>query len=84
MEALICDRDTILVDCSENEIIPGKIYAFSINGSMRVKFLQPMLDGSLLVKSYNPDYPDEILKACDLSTFNLIGRVRDRSGGSFF
>ena len=84
MEALICDRDTILVDCSEKDIIPGKIYAFSIHGTMRVKFLQPMLDGSIIVKSYNPDFPDEVLKPCDLSTFNLIGRVRDRSGDSFF
>ena len=84
MEPMIWDRDTILVDCTPQEIYDGKIYAFCVNGQMRVKFLFPRLDGSILVRSFNPDVKDEVIDACDMNTFRLIGRVRDRSGGSFF
>ena len=38
------------------------------------------MKGQLLVKSLNPDVPDETLGEEDLDTFQLIGRVRDRSG----
>ena len=85
MEPMIWDRDIILVDCAPQEIYDGKIYAFCVNGAMKVKFLFPRLDGSLLVRSFNSEeVHDEIIPACDMSTFRLIGRVRDRSGGSFF
>lgn len=84
MEPLMYDGDTILVDCTPHEIIPGKVYAFCVTGQMRVKCLYPMLNGSMLVKSLNQNVPDEIIPLCDMESFVLIGRVRDRSGGSFF
>lgn len=84
MEPYIWDGDTILVDCAQQRIIAGKIYAFMLGEEMRVKRLYPMLNGSLIVKSFNPEVPDETLAPCDLTTFSLIGRVRDRSGDGFF
>lgn len=84
MEPMIWDRDTILVDCTPQEIIDGKIYAFCVNGKMKVKFLFPKVDGSILIKSFNPEVADEIILPGERDYFALIGRVRDRSGGSFF
>lgn len=80
MEPFIWDGDTILVDCTSQPILSGKTYAFMLNGEMRVKTLYPLMKNQLLVKSLNPDVPDETLGLEDLSTFRLIGRVRDRSG----
>lgn len=80
MEPFIWDGDTILVDCTPQQIIGGKTYAFMLHGDMRVKMLYPLMKGQLLVKSLNPDVPDETLGDEDLDTFELIGRVRDRSG----
>lgn len=84
MEPLIWDRDTILVDCAPQDIIDGKVYAFCVNGQMRVKALFPKFDGSMLIRSYNPEVGDEVISPCDMDSFVLIGRVRDRSGGSCF
>lgn len=83
MEPLICDGDRILVDCSPQEIISGKIYAFAMNGKLRVKYLSPLLKGGYLVRSHNTAFEDEVLQDDELNSFVLIGRVRDRSGGSF-
>lgn len=80
MEPFIWDGDTILVDCTPQQIMGGKTYAFMLHGDMRVKMLYPLMKGQLLVKSLNPDVPDETLGSDDLDTFELIGRVRDRSG----
>lgn len=84
MEPMIWDGDTILVDCKPQKIVAGRVYAFGHGGEMKVKILYPMLDGSIVVKSYNPEVKDEQLLPCDLSSFVLIGRVRDRSGGEMF
>lgn len=84
MEPLLWDGDTILVDCGAKEVLDGKIYAFMIRGSMRVKILHPLLRGGYLVQSLNPGIPDETLDDGDLDAFTLIGRVRDRSGSSMF
>ena len=85
MEPLLWDGDTILVDCAPQPILSGKIYAFMLFGEMRVKALFPMLrNKGLLIKSINPDCPPETLEGDELSTFRLIGRVRDRSGDGMF
>ena len=82
MEPYLWDGDKILVDCSPEDIISGKVYVFMINGKMRVKVLRPLING-LLIRSFNPEIPDETLTASDLETFKLIGRVRDRAGNSW-
>nr|DAG80824.1 MAG TPA: Repressor protein CI [Caudoviricetes sp.] len=83
MEPLLWDGDVILVDCAQTEILSGKIYAFALEGKLRVKILHQKLKGGIIVKSANPDYPEETLTDNDLDTFKIIGRVCDRSGGDF-
>ena len=80
MEPFIWAGDTILVVCTPQGFLGVKSYAFMLLVDKRVKMLYPLMIVQLLVKSLNPDVPDETLGEEDLDTFQLIGRVRDRSG----
>lgn len=85
MEPTLWTGDIILVDCTYQPLLNGKVYAFGFQGALRVKRLYKRLSGSLLVRSDNPDkdaYPDEVLKGTDLDRFHMIGRVVERSGSS--
>lgn len=84
MVPILFDGDTILVDCSAQKIIAGKIYAFCFGDEVLVKRLFPQLNGGVLVKSENPSVPDETIAPGDMSLFYLVGRVIDRSGGGPF
>lgn len=82
MAPFIMDGDYVLVDLSDNkEILPNKIYAIGVQGSMRVKRLLRKITGELEIKSDNPNYSIEILSPEDADQFvTIIGRVIDRSG----
>lgn len=84
MIPILYDGDTILVDCAQSRIVSGKIYAFCFGDEVRVKRLFTKLDGGILVRSENPDVPEETIPASDLDRFFLIGRVIDRSGSAPF
>lgn len=83
-EPWVFSGESILVNLAENDfqqIIDGCVYAIRYGDELRIKRLYKQLDGSLVLKSYNPDYKDEHVRA-DLVAehITLIGRVRDRSG----
>ena len=81
MHPFIWDKDRITVDCSQSEIIlSGRVYAFTIDGEMRVKRLFKQVDGSILIRSDNPAFPEEILPPSERERLVLIGRVIDRHG----
>lgn len=85
MYPILFDGDTIMCDCTPNQqISPGKIYAFCFGNGLRVKRLFPRLNGGMLVRSENPNEPDEEIIADEMSKFRLIGRVIDRSGSGPF
>lgn len=81
MEPMLYPRDTILVNTEETSIIDGKLYAIRYGDELRVKYLSRRLDGTLILRSVNPDYKDEDV-APDLASehITIIGRVRDTSG----
>ena len=83
MMPLLWDGDRITVDTAYQQIIDGKVYCFMLDYQMRVKRLIKRLDGGLLIKSENPDYPDEALKPDEMERFRMVGRVIDRSGNKF-
>lgn len=83
MEPWIFDGDKILVDCSVKSIVSGRVYAFVFGEELRVKQLHTLLSGAIRVHSINPSVPDETINVEDLERFILVGRVIDRSGGSF-
>lgn len=81
MEPMLFPRDTILVNTEETNIVDGRLYAIRYSDELRVKYLSRRLDGTLILRSVNPDYKDEEVPA-DLANehISIIGRVRDRSG----
>lgn len=81
MEPLLYARDTILVNLDETEVVDGRLYALRYGEQLRVKYLSKRLDGTLILRSVNPAYKDEIVPA-ELANehITVIGRVRDRSG----
>lgn len=86
MEPVLWDRDTLLVDCSYQVVQASRVYAFFLDGYMRVKRLFPRSNGDILIRSDNPDkgaYPDELLPSDQRpDRFRMIGRVVDRRGDS--
>lgn len=80
-EPFLFHRDTVLVNLDEREIIDGKLYAIRYGDDLRIKFLYKRLDGTLILRSRNPDYPDEeITPELANQHISIIGRVRDKSG----
>lgn len=81
MEPMLYPRDTILVNTEETNIIDGKMYAIRYGDELRVKYLSRRLDGTLTLRSVNPDYKDEELSPAMVAEhITVIGRVRDTSG----
>lgn len=74
--------DTVLINMAERQVKNGYMYAFWHEGEgRRLKRLFYRADGTLILKSWNPDYPDEVLQP-DVAAEKIviIGRVRDKSG----
>ncbi|SIQ21382.1 Phage repressor protein C, contains Cro/C1-type HTH and peptisase s24 domains [Janthinobacterium sp. TND4EL3] len=81
MEPMLFDRDTILVNTDEVNIIDGKMYAIRYGDELRVKYLFRKLDGTLTLRSVNPLFKDEeVPPQLANDHISIIGRVRDRSG----
>lgn len=81
MVPLLFDNDTILVNHAETNVINGKVYALRYGDDLRVKELHKHLDGTLILRSINPLFKDEVVPP-DLvqQHISIIGRVRDKSG----
>jgi len=83
MSPTIWDKDSVLVDMSQNTIIDGKVYALRYGDVLKVKRLYKQLNGGIIIRSDNPDIPDEQVSVDDCNTLiEIHGRVIDRSGDS--
>lgn len=82
MEPTIPDKTPLLINRLENsfnELSTGKVYVFLVNGSVICKRIFINLDGSLTLRSDNPDkttYPDQIVTKDKFDEFNVIGRLK--------
>jgi phage repressor protein C with HTH and peptisase S24 domain len=81
MEPTLYARDTILVNTDETNIVDGKMYALRYGDELRVKYVFRRLDGTIILRSVNPEFKDEeVSPALAEEHITIIGRVRDRSG----
>lgn len=80
-EPMLFHGDTVLVNLDETHIVDGKLYAIRYDNDLRIKYLYRKLDGTLILRSKNPAYPDEEVPP-ELANehISIIGRVRDASG----
>lgn len=76
MEPVLMDRDSVLIDESQHEIIAGGIFAVGIEHEVYVKYLH-RVPGKLVLRSKNPDYdPIEVDMNGNLAdSVRIIGRV---------
>ncbi|RWB67590.1 MAG: helix-turn-helix domain-containing protein [Mesorhizobium sp.] len=65
--------DAVIVDLDNKTATRPGIYALRIAGELQLRFLSPTTSGTILVRSDNPNIPEETAKPGDLS---IIGRAR--------
>lgn len=75
MEPTLRAGDLLLIDRSDAGVKQDAIYAFATNGELRVKRMQLKIDGSVVVKSDNPQYDSEILTSKMAASLRIVGRV---------
>ncbi|MBQ3060258.1 MAG: helix-turn-helix transcriptional regulator [Desulfovibrio sp.] len=56
MQPRILHNDVVLIDQSQNEPVPGRIYAVGVEDMVYLKIVNAM-PGRLILSSFNPEYP---------------------------
>jgi phage repressor protein C with HTH and peptisase S24 domain len=75
MEPTLRAGDLLLVDRSAAGVVQDAIYAFATNSELRVKRMQLKIDGSVVVRSDNPQYEAELLSPDQVASLRIVGRV---------
>lgn len=75
MEPTLRAHDLLLIDRSVMTVKQDAIYAFAVEGELRIKRIQRLFDGSLIIKSDNPGYSAETLPPDQAGLINIVGRV---------
>ncbi len=75
MEPTIRHGDLILVDLSQTTVKKDSIYVLRLEDVLVAKRLQRIYDGSLVIRSDNPAYKEQIVPKEDLESLQIIGRV---------
>ena len=76
MEPEICDNDIVLIDQSNTDITPGRLYAVGFEDAIYLKRIDKE-PGKVIFKSANPDFQPmefDLRGDCD-ALFRVIGRV---------
>jgi hypothetical protein len=75
MEPVIKDRAIVIIDRLQKKVISGEMYCFITNNKKRqIKFLIEGVQG-LVIKSSNPQYPDEVIPYDSETEINIDGKV---------
>lgn len=76
MEPTIGDGDLLLVDESIDRVVDHGIYVVVYQGMVLVKRVQLRLDGTLVLKSDNVRYEEEVVPPTEHPDLRIAGRVR--------
>lgn len=76
METTIFDGDPMIIDVSVREPVDEGVYVLIINGLVRLKRIQMLRSGVLVLKSDNPRYDAEEVPQSELPDLIVGGRVR--------
>lgn len=75
MEPVLSDGDVVLINSSDKLITSGQIYAINTYGETKIKRIFRQINGSLLIKSENIDFPEETMPASDVENLIILGRA---------
>lgn len=77
----IRDGDLVLINLADTTLIDSDVYALRYFDQLRLKRLFRKFDGSLILRSDNPTYPDEVVPPAYLAdNIAILGKVAYRSG----
>jgi phage repressor protein C with HTH and peptisase S24 domain len=74
MEPELKNGDTVLVDCSQKDILAGLLYAVGIEDTIMVKRIEKH-PGKLILRNDNRGYAPVIVEGEDINRVRIIGRV---------
>lgn len=80
MADYIKDGDLVGINLAQTEIIDGEIYAVYLAGEGMLKQIFKEANGSLVLHSLNPRFPDKIVSEENGKNFKIIGRQFWRAG----
>ncbi len=81
MDGTLSDGDAVLIDTSRKK--PDGVFVIRIGDSLRIKRLQKLTNGSLLVSSDNDMYRSEEIPMENLDQVEIIGQCYWRAGRVF-
>jgi len=79
-EPVIRDGDMLLVDTANDRITRDGIYVAARDGRYFVRFVETAPNGTVTLKSRNPDYGTQTLTPVEAAQLQIFGRVRWRCG----
>lgn len=74
MEPRIYDGDIVLIDISDTTPRSGRVYAIVYQDWVYLKRLIVRMDGTVEVRSDNPNYPPEMVPRDDQDRLRIVGR----------
>ncbi len=74
MSPVLNNGDTVMVDQSQNDVLPGHIYAVGIDDTVVVKRIE-IEPGALILKCENPEYGKVVIPLHEHANVRIIGRV---------
>lgn len=83
MEPFLFDRDMVMIDSAKTSIRDGRIYAIHFEDEPLVKQIFKQAGGALTLHSFNPRYPDRLVRPDDMQSLAVAGEVVYRSGSGF-
>lgn len=75
MEPSLRAGDLLLIDRSVESVRQDAIYAIAHDGELRIKRIQRLFDGTLIIKSDNPKYQPENITPEQAERMRIVGRV---------
>lgn len=70
----IQDNDIVMIDLSQTEIRPGRIYAVGVDEAILIKYID-IEPGFLILRSENPTYQPIRIEMQDKEKISILGRV---------
>lgn len=79
----LVDGEWVVVDLRCDRFDDDDVYLLQFDGRLRIKRMQLQPDGSVLIKSDNPEFPSQTVTAEKADLLRVIGKVRPWKFGMF-
>lgn len=75
MEPTISHADLLLVNINQNSITDDAIYAIQTGEVLLIKRIQTLLDGTIIIRSDNPSYREQVIRKEEADSLRVVARV---------